>query len=370
MKTDTVSNPGAPTTPTTPLSDNILSRYGRDIGDYLKSPDTDFSPAIIGALLGGGAGALYTARNPGESTKRRAMRIMRNALIGGALGGAGTQAAAYGLGRIGAAVSGENKRKPTGLELFIQSLGGRTTAGAAGLGMAHGTSRLLGNRVRALENLFGTVSKTEPSMNILNRDIELTREGQRAKGPLHSKQVEPVSDKNNTIGYKARKRFFEQKLRPFVGSKVETPYMGAYDSVGSLRKHILANTDINELQAMFGTKDHARLQKSIDSYLHRHGVGIGGASLGGRALLSADRLLNPNYFSTSRASRTLGRGVGIGSLAGGLFLPEIIGGVSESLGDVIGDRRAPILTPAIPDVGPVPDQEKGILNRIFGQPAF
>ena len=351
-------------------SDNILSRFGQEIGDYVTSPTTDFSPAILGALIGGGAGALYTSRNPGESTKRRAMRILRNALIGGALGGTGTQAAAYGLGRIGAAVSGENKRKPTGLNLLAQSPGGRATTSAAGLGLAHGTSRLFGNRVRALENVFGTVSKTDPSINILNRDIELTRGGQRAKGPLHAKQVEPVTDKNNVIGYKARKRFFEEKLRPFSSSRIETPYTGAYDSLGSMRKHIMANTDVNDLQVMFGTKDPAQLQKNIESYLRRQGVGMADAPLKSRALHAVDRLLNPNYFSTSRTSRAIGRGVGAGSLAGGLFLPEILGGASKALGDVIGDNRAPLLTPAIPDVGPAPDQEKGILNRIFGQPAF
>lgn len=363
-------------------ADNFISRYGHDIADYLASKDTDLTPALAGAVLGGGAGALFTAEKPGETSKQRTMRTIRNAILTGALGSIGGQSAAYGMNRIGHAIAGDmGPQAPDGSERSLV----RSPAAHLGTGlMSWAALKNLQERNERhhLKNIFGS-PKTQDEANTILDKLVVGRKRVQGTGfnPQTSYQdVEKVmpkatldSGKNGPSGADLSK-FFRSKMEtlqhPFLeeGGKRRSTLNSVAQYVRDKSQLESGPETVFGEKALSGTPENAKAtMRNIKSWLRTHGVG--GLSREEKTLQWLDRnvLANPMARSTSRLSRAVGRGVGPAGLAAGFFAPDILSAVRRTIAD---SRDAGILTPGIPNMGPSAPEEPGVLEKLLTRSLF
>jgi hypothetical protein len=360
----------------------ILGRYGSDIADYLTSKDTDFSPALAGALLGAGAGALFTAEKPGETSRQRTLRTIRNAILTGALGGIGSQAVGYGLDRAGSAVSGNtDKAAPGGPErsLITSPAAHAATTGLTWLGLKN---RQNAHELAHLRNVFGSPKDQAEADSILDK-LVVGRKENTGTGFNPQSSWQDVEKKMPGTNLNTGKEgpsggqvldFFRRKMQTLQHPTLEEggKQRSTLDAVAQYVR------DKSRLRGgpetvfgdpkLSGSPEQAKAtMRNLKSWLKTHGVG--GLSQKEKAMQWADRniLANPFARSTSRFNRALGRGVGPASLATGFFLPELAAGVANTIKD---DSGTGILTPGIPDVGPTQTQEPSILERLLTRSLF
>jgi hypothetical protein len=124
-----------------------------------------WTPAVYGGAAGLGLGALSTQGRPNESKGSRAMRILRNALLGGALGAGGAQAISHGAGKIQDVVEdpdGTGPPKPT-------EVGALGYAGGAAALNVHGRMRSGGVRRSELGTLMSPNGFGDPGRKAFGR---------------------------------------------------------------------------------------------------------------------------------------------------------------------------------------------------------
>ncbi len=363
-------------------ADNFISRYGQDIADYLASKDTDLTPALAGAVLGGGAGALFTAEKPGETSKQRTMRTIRNAILTGTLGGIGGQSAAYGLNRMIKAIAGDpGSQASDGSERSLL----RSPAAHLGSGLLSwaGLKNLQERNERHhLKNIFGSPKTQAEADTILDK---LVVGSKRVQGtgfnPQSSWQdVEKAmpkatldAGKNGPSGADLS-RFFRSKMEtlqhPFLeeGGKRRSTLNSVAQYVRDKSNLQGGPETVFGEKALSGTPENAKAtMRNIKSWLRTHGVG--GLTREEKTLQWLDRnvLANPMARSTSRFGRAAGRAVGPAGLAAGFFAPDILSAVSHAIADT-GDSG--ILTPGIPNMGPTAPEEPGILEKLLTRSMF
>lgn len=330
--------PDEPSTNETIFSNpgKALSDYRRVISEYLRDKDTDFTPAMLGGVLGAGAAGLTTARRSNETPVQRALRTVRNAAVGGALGAVGGQATAFGIGRTAQAVEGLNPEAtpPQPGSGMLHSL-------AARLGLAGVAPAVQWNRHRRGIPQMEAIGKIFPS--------SLNELQMRHNDPSHPiNRSAPVSlggaDPARAKGTAAKAKAWADKFSLLGGEGIRHPgaVLGAKTTESLARQLYRQNPAVGNL---FGIADGSADQegktvKALSNYL-RGRFGIGGRPDSGfrQLLYPAERFaegvnqrFNPKAFSTSGLSRAAGAGGMLSASALGFVLPDILSRV-DALGD-------------------------------------
>lgn len=328
-----------------------LQDYGQVIKDYLTSKDTDFTPAIGVGLLGAAAGGLTTAKRPYETPAQRAMRTVRNAVVGGLLGGIGAQATAFGLGRANAAVEGIDPDKP---------------APEPGSGIGHSLATRLGLASLYPGKQLWAHYKGQPQLEAIKRlfpedqlkSLEGTFVAHTPSGPplkTTAKINIPGQIREAASGTRAVAQDWMSKLRQLGGSRlVDADSMVSIDNTSeALAKHIYRTNPA--VSRSFGVDpslsflEHkadsvAKLKKYLTSRFH---VGADRGPLSPvRALTAIEQRLNPRAFSPSTLSRVGGGVQTAGLSALGYFLPDIMDRIESSA----RSGGSHLFTPNVPSV--------------------
>lgn len=303
-----------------------LKDYGRVIKEYLENKGTDFTPGIGGSVLGAAAGGLTTAKRPNETPAQRAIRTVRNALVGGLLGGVGAQATAFGLGRASSAVEGINPDKEPpkpGSGLGHSPLA--RTLGAALYPAKQWFNHFRGNpQMEAIDRLF----KGDKLDSIQGKSTLHLPGGATITTPFSHKVPGEIRDAS--AGSRAVAGDWKKKLDALGASKlVDANSMGTVDNTAeALARQIYRNNPgVSQnlgINADLGYMAHRQQTvEALENYLKsRFHVGTDRGTFS-RGLRSMEQRLNPHAFSMSGGTRALGGLKTLGGAAAGWFAPDI-----------------------------------------------
>jgi hypothetical protein len=292
--------------PSEPDTRNLLERTTEEIRNYLTNKDTSFAPAAIGALLGSGASALYTERRKGETPKQRALRTIKNALIGGALGGTGAQLLSYSLPNISEAVAGEpggedkDKTKGVGYSLSARAV----PVGLAGLiakNWQGGADAANFRRILPAKKFEGL---SLPS-GVGNKKTPITFNTEGLKDSMM------VKDKAMRQGM--REIFAQLKGKTF-GAKNKPTQQLVTDAFFKQQPGLIQR---------LGQGDEALARARMGRWLSTQGVGTSGLRRAAN-LIDRNILLNPAASSLSRGKRWTGRVASPLALASLALTPEFL----------------------------------------------
>lgn len=316
-------------------SDNMFSRLGESIKAYHSTPQA-FIPGIAAGALSAGAGALYTQKRKGESSKERALRTIRNAVTSGLIGGVGAQAAAYGLSEAGGAVNSGNPQAGPG---FFSSPFMRAVYATPVLALNKWRQNRL--QLDSLDKLFpGKLGEKLKHIEIPGRNMSL-----KLNLPVQIPQTQTGKPAN---GSQVRK-YWSSK---FDLLKDKTLNIGGLNSPTMPRVIDQLSRDSNHSWAsVFNTNGDEKLAKKyLEKWLAAQGVGQGtGFSL----TRAYDKHFNPAKGALMPYQRRIGRAmnpVAAGALMG---MPEIVSGLEKLIG--VKRTAADTFLPQLPNAGANPE---------------
>lgn len=324
------------------MPDNMLGRAAGRFGDYLASDTTDFTPGAIGAGIGAGASALYTERQEGETPTRRAMRTVRNALIGGALGGTGGQLMGYGLGEVGGAV--EAKRPVydvKGPDAAALAAGGGGGGGDKGDGESNPWAPTIPKTL--LGAGLGLRSWLKSKARLPEKFYKQYLGAEGLKGLTPAAGMTPALSRfNKYFPSKALNTFRAQfeSLRGDNHGKVEAPHIA---------RHL---ADVNKLSPATAKR-----------LLRQHGIYEGAENLKGERWARFNQAVNPAALSPNRFFRNGGGLIRPGTKGLlGYFLPDIVQALTQPMGEAAWNKTFGNLKPGMPELGAVspPASEVGV----------
>lgn len=355
----------------TPNTGNLLTRGFAGLREYLAN--SDLSPGYLGAGAGLLAGSLSTGAIPGEKPVQRAKRILRNALIGGTLGGVGTQAL-YGGGKTVMGVvrnevaqhqkaqegkGGEGGKVEAADGTVLSSYPARVLYALGGSRVPSGVLRALNGGgaadVKAFEQIFGTKGLDRVR---LGEAMPPGRGLSSTHGVLANGKTVPYANKGigleiaDDASDKARVSAVRRMLNNFRGTPTLTdtrfPAASPGDSVPTRgTRAALAH----EAQLRGVPIDQAR------RYLRAQGIrDAGGSSIIAGLRRAETALLNSH--SATRAGRIGRRGMSVGGALGGYYAPNFINWMFP------GGEAAP--SSALPNAGASPPPPPpGVLSKLF-----
>lgn len=296
----------APTATPPPTPPPILN-WGKDLTDYLFAGKTNFRPALYGALGGAGLGAMATEEREQETPKARALRTLRNALIGGSLGGVGMQALSAG----GPAIAKEffDKKKNPDDPGFGKSPVARILAGLTG-------------------GLLPRIRRSKRMQESFTQVVGPNGLGNMRAG------AGPMTKFPSTAGLTgdARTSKIYEALKQMRGLKevgVNAQGTGGVNALDALTEH-LENKNPNWYRGMISTKGLTATQiaerqaSRAKDWLRSAGVG-GTDNFARRGVNWIDRtLINANPLAATRMGRNLGRAKTLGFAGAGMLAPDVI----------------------------------------------
>ena len=313
---------------------SVLEEFRKYLGE------ANLAPGYIGAALGAGASAFYTADQPGETPGQRAKRLIRNALVGGSLGGIGTQALAEGLGStaqiIGNTTPGSSKHTPSWLSGTLARLGYATAGSQVGRLPLPNAGLPSTRRRLSVERAFGSKGLGNVSLGGLYvADFGVPNSNSLADRVEHAKNtLSQIRNANVVDSTDTRVRGMMATLLKHLKGSNRERNMGGTDS---LRRWLLA-------------EGVPASDKTLDIVTSR--------------LRGVDRALNSfTPHATSRGGRWTGRVLSLGGAATGFMTPDILNGIGSFINRQAG-KVNPLEIPVPGKVVEAPTTEEGAWDKM------
>lgn len=327
-----------------PPAINKTALSTQDVFDWIK--EHPGASGAIGGALGGTAMSL--GRDEDESNKDHALRVIRNALIGGALGGAGATALASGLPAIGESVGAIDPPPAEG--------GGNGGNGGGGNASDRGIWSTPAGRSATAAGVYG--AQHMRGARIASKNVE------EALSTLLPKGIKNMAIPDGGGGWiAANHELVGRTPRDFM----------------NLRNYLQAQVDThginNVVAALQGKELGEKLPRGVKKFVTNTGLGgkqieallaqagIHGKSPSlGRKILT--RGLNPwGHGSKGLAGKSIRGGAGGLATIGALFLPDAAGAISGRVSSGLGEVAKQQALRAVP--GDTPPADKGFLNWLF-----
>ena len=295
------------------LKDKAVAGAGW-VKDKVMDPETYKDPAVLaglGAAAVGGIGTMMTDRRPGEGFGGKTMRVGRNALLAGLLGGGSAAALRYGMGNIDNALPKNDKSPVTSL---LESKALKNTT--AGMGALWGTKGSL-LRPAAVEAARREANTSKLVATLKGHIPDAHGQVYGGADAAQSAGVSPQAALRARLedAYQHKGREFVKKEMPNFAQRA----LGHNETRGLLKN--LRDAGINYGKTDFGPlKDWAAKFKPSNLFNSTMSAAMGAPSAGGPSLRDA-------LGAATERARVAAR-IGVGRLSKGKFGKGLAGGVA------------------------------------------
>lgn len=318
----------------TPTGPGLMGRTAQALMEHiraLKANPINLVPGVLGAGIGATAMGLNTSRDPDETPAQRTRRIIRNSLVGGALGGVGGQLTWDGLVQLDKEINGDAKPGDNGNANGYRpphpfsGIRGRMISGLVG----SQSNRTLNWTTQAKRKGFEEAFRMQGVGEVSNAD----------RLPIKTDFGAPASDKFPDRVEHADNTFARLGRKDIVGEQAAQLGRGGRILNGPQPKS-LPFSEVSDLLAAKFHRDPAEML----AYLKAHG---GGGGVKGDIRKFITDFTGAHQYSKAGRRWAYGRtGARFGA---GFFLPDIIrAGANAIWGGATQPDRA------VPTLGPIP----------------